>query len=190
MNQLCVPHFVDSLLLIKEAHAFACGGHCGTTKTTLNMSRHFFWPSMSRQVERFIHSCTLCSHSNPSNHKHGLYQPLFPLDHANRFPWTSWAAYRSPNASTMHFGSSFSIFPRWPCLFLLIRLPLPLKPQNSFSIMFGHTLGFHKASSRIEIPDSLVPFSTHFGVCWVTLLNYQPRSIRKWIEKSKLLTVS
>jgi len=76
MNQLCVPQSEDRLILIKESRASSCGGHFGTTKTTLNLTRHFFWPSLSHQVEKFIRSCSLCSQSKPTNRKHDLYQPL------------------------------------------------------------------------------------------------------------------
>jgi hypothetical protein len=85
LNLLCVPHSDDHLLLIKEAHASAYGGHFGTTKTLQHLQCHFYWPSMQPQVEKFIRACALCSQSKPSNRKHGLYQPL-PLPSR---PWES-----------------------------------------------------------------------------------------------------
>ena len=36
-NLLCVPHTQERLLLIREAHASAYGGHFGTTKTIQNL---------------------------------------------------------------------------------------------------------------------------------------------------------
>ena len=76
LNLLCVAHSYDHLLLIKEAHASTYGGHFGTKKTLQHLQRHSYWPSMQPQVEKFIRACALCSQSNPSNRKHGLYQPL------------------------------------------------------------------------------------------------------------------
>ena len=81
----CVSHFEDRLLLIKEAHALAYGGHFGTTKILQHLQHHFYWPVMQSQVETFIRACALRSHSKPSNRKHGLYQPL-PLPSR---PWES-----------------------------------------------------------------------------------------------------
>ena len=85
LNLFCVPHFEDRLLLIKEAHALAYGGHFGTTKILQHLQHHFYWPVMQSQVETFIRACALRSHSKPSNRKHGLYQPL-PLPSR---PWES-----------------------------------------------------------------------------------------------------
>ena len=85
LNQLCVPQTKDHLILIKGAHASACGGHFGTTKTILNLQRHFYWRALAKHVEKFIRACSLCAQSKPTNRKHGLYQPL-PLPTR---PWES-----------------------------------------------------------------------------------------------------
>ncbi len=85
LNQLCVPQSDDRLILIREAHASSCGGHFGTAKTILNLQRHFYWPALPKQVEKFIRACSLCSQSKPSNRKRGLYQPL-PIPSR---PWES-----------------------------------------------------------------------------------------------------
>jgi hypothetical protein len=85
LNLLCVPHSEDHLFLIMEVHASAYGGHFGTTKTIQHLQRHFHWPSMQPQVEKFIRACALCSQSRPSNRKQGLYQPLPLPSH----PWNS-----------------------------------------------------------------------------------------------------
>jgi len=85
LNFLCVPHLEDHLFLIREVHASTYGHHLGTTKTIQHLQRHFHWPSMEPQVEKFIRACALFSQSKPSNQKHGLYQPL-PLP---SLPWES-----------------------------------------------------------------------------------------------------
>jgi hypothetical protein len=54
LNLLCVPQSEDHLFLIKESHASSCGGHFGITKTVQNLQRHFYWPSLQHQVEKFI----------------------------------------------------------------------------------------------------------------------------------------
>ena len=73
---MCVPQFEDHLILIREAHASSRGGHFETTKTILNIQHHFYQPTLPKQVEKFIFTCSIYSQSKPSNHKHGLYQPL------------------------------------------------------------------------------------------------------------------
>jgi hypothetical protein len=76
LNLLCVPHSEDCLLLIREVHASTYRGHFRTTKTTQHMQRHFHWPSMQPQAEKYNRPCSLCSQYKPSNRKHWLYQPL------------------------------------------------------------------------------------------------------------------
>jgi hypothetical protein len=73
LNQLCVPHSDDRLVL---AHSSSYGGHFGTTNTLEHLHRYFFWPSMQKKFDKFIRACSLCSQSKTSNRKHGLYQPL------------------------------------------------------------------------------------------------------------------
>lgn len=84
-TQLCVPQSKDRLILICEAHASTCRGNFGTAKTILNLSCHFYWPTLHKQVENSICACSLYSQSKPSNCKHGLYQPLPMPSH----PWES-----------------------------------------------------------------------------------------------------
>ena len=76
LNQLCVPARSTCLLLIKEAHSSSHGGHFGVQKIMLHPQRYFFWPSMWKEVEYYIQSCSNCSQNKPANMKLGLYQSL------------------------------------------------------------------------------------------------------------------
>ena len=124
LDRLCVQQSEDSLILIREAHASSCG-HFGTAKTILNLQRHFYYPALPKQVEKFIRTCSLCSQSKPSNRKHGLYQPL-PIPSR---PWESISMdFLSglPTTFRKHdaIGRSCVIFLQWLSLFLVIRLLL------------------------------------------------------------------
>ena len=58
-------------------------GHFGAKKTEDVLASHFFWPKMSRGVERFIARCTTCQKAKSRFNPHGLYMPLpIPSD-----PW-------------------------------------------------------------------------------------------------------
>ena len=72
LNQLCVPARSTCLLLIKEAHSSSHGGHFGVQKIMLHPQR----PSMWKEVEYYIYSCSNCSQNKPANMKLGLYQCL------------------------------------------------------------------------------------------------------------------
>lgn len=104
LNQLCVPQSDDHLILIREAHS--ASWHFGIAKTILNLQRHFYSPALPKKVEKFIRACSLCSQCKPSNHKHGLYQPL-PIPSR---PWESISMdFLSGLPTTFHKHEAISV---------------------------------------------------------------------------------
>jgi hypothetical protein len=59
-NKLCVPASSVRLLLLQEAHGGGLMGHFGVKKTEDEFT-HFYWPSMRRDVERYVSRCTTCN---------------------------------------------------------------------------------------------------------------------------------
>ena len=57
--QLCVPVNRREEVL-KLAHDSVFGGHLGERKTRERIRLSFFWPSMRRDIERYVHSCKDC----------------------------------------------------------------------------------------------------------------------------------
>jgi hypothetical protein len=64
-------------LLLQEMHDSPYAGHQGVRKTLKLISRHYWWPSMTQEVERYVTTCHLCQKNKARNLKPaGLLQPL------------------------------------------------------------------------------------------------------------------
>lgn len=77
-NQLYIPD-VSTLRqdLLEEHHDSLIGGHFGAAKTVASLLRHYYWPSIHRDVREYVGSCVQCQSSKSSNLKTpGLLQPL------------------------------------------------------------------------------------------------------------------
>nr|GEW13498.1 Ty3/gypsy retrotransposon protein [Tanacetum cinerariifolium] len=65
------------LKLLNEFHSTTIGGHSGITATIKRISGSFSWPNLSKDVNRFIHECTICQQTKYSRQKpYGLLQAL------------------------------------------------------------------------------------------------------------------
>ncbi len=81
-------------VVIDQAHTLV--GHMGNDKTNRYIRRWFWWPSMSREIERYCASCGICQASKDSNQKpqgllHNLLIPTRPwqsisMDFVGPFP--------------------------------------------------------------------------------------------------------
>lgn len=80
-NRLCVPDCCLRLHIIKELHQ---EGHIGCDRTLKLVTDSYFWPSLRRDVERFVARCTTCQKGKGHASNAGLYLPL-PIPTQ---PWT------------------------------------------------------------------------------------------------------
>lgn len=82
-NQLCLPEGSLRLFVIKELHAGGLGGHFGRGKTEALVKLRYFWPTLKRDVARFVQNCLVCQKAKGGVQNAGYYQPL-PIPNA---PW-------------------------------------------------------------------------------------------------------
>lgn len=80
-NRLCIPDCSLRLKLISELHQ---EGHIDRDRTLHLLSTAYFWPSLRRDVERFVKRCVKCQQSKGHATNAGLYMPLPILTQ----PWT------------------------------------------------------------------------------------------------------
>ncbi|KAJ9566128.1 hypothetical protein OSB04_002094 [Centaurea solstitialis] len=79
-NQLCIPDSSLRLQIIKELHG---EGHVGRDRTLQLVQSSYFWPTMRKEVDRFVKRCKICQVSKGTATNAGLYLPLpVPLQ-----PW-------------------------------------------------------------------------------------------------------
>lgn len=79
--RLCVPECSLRQKIITELHN---EGHIGRDRTLQLVTSSYFWPSLRRDVERFVERCRICQQSKGKAYNAGLYLPL-PIPTQ---PWT------------------------------------------------------------------------------------------------------
>ncbi|GJP71846.1 hypothetical protein CLOP_g2635 [Closterium sp. NIES-67] len=64
-------------LLLEEYHDVLYAGHFGSNKTLTGIAKHYYWPHMADDVQKFVTSCTTCQRMKSSKQKKAnLLQPL------------------------------------------------------------------------------------------------------------------
>ena len=72
-NRLCIPECSLRLKIVKELHE---EGHVGRDRTLQLISQNYHWPSMKKEVGRFVERCHTCQVSKGTATNAGLYMPL------------------------------------------------------------------------------------------------------------------
>ncbi|GJV96777.1 putative nucleotidyltransferase, ribonuclease H [Tanacetum coccineum] len=72
-NQLCIPDSSLRLQIIKELHG---EGHVGHDRTLQLVQASYFWPTMRKEVDRYVKRCCVCQVSKGTATNAGLYMPL------------------------------------------------------------------------------------------------------------------
>ncbi|KAK6150316.1 hypothetical protein DH2020_015248 [Rehmannia glutinosa] len=80
--RLCIPECSLRTKLISELHNV---GHVGRDRTLDLVQRQFFWPSLRRDVGKFVERCRVCQVAKGTTSNAGLYRPL-PVPSA---PWSA-----------------------------------------------------------------------------------------------------
>jgi hypothetical protein len=83
--------------MIWEAHYIQVERHFGVDKTVVVLQKHFYWPKIQQDVNKYIIYFTSCAISKPAIKKKGLYTPLpipqnpwesISMDYMSSFPST------------------------------------------------------------------------------------------------------
>ncbi|GJP84892.1 hypothetical protein CLOP_g14939, partial [Closterium sp. NIES-67] len=77
-TKIWVPNYPPlHQLLLEEYHDVLYAGHFGSNKTLTGIAKHYYWPYMADDVQKFVTSCTTCQQMKSSKQKTvGLLQPL------------------------------------------------------------------------------------------------------------------
>ena len=81
-RQLCIPDCSLRLKIIQNRHN---EGHVGRDKTVLLVADQFYWPTLRKEVGKFVRCCKVCQVSKGRATNARLYMPLPTLEG----PWTN-----------------------------------------------------------------------------------------------------
>ena len=84
MGHICVPTS-EHAKMIWEAHYSRMERHFVVEKFVVILHKHFYWPKLRQDINKYIISCTACAIAKPTMKKKGLYTPLPTLER----PWES-----------------------------------------------------------------------------------------------------
>jgi hypothetical protein len=68
LGHICVPSS-ERAKMIWEAHYSRVAGHFGVEKTVAMLQKHFYWPKLRQEVNKYIRSCTACTIAKPTTKK-------------------------------------------------------------------------------------------------------------------------
>jgi hypothetical protein len=98
LGHICVPSSEQAKMLW-EAHNSWVAGHFGIKNIVAMLQKHFYWPKLRQEVNKYIRSCTVYVISKPTTKKQGLYTPLptpdrpwesISMDYMSGLPSTKW----------------------------------------------------------------------------------------------------
>ncbi|GJP41373.1 hypothetical protein CLOM_g1045 [Closterium sp. NIES-68] len=77
-TKIWVPNYPPlRQLLLEEYHDVLYAGHFGGNKTLTGIAKHYYWPHMADDVQKFVTSCDTCQRMKSNKQKKaGLLQPL------------------------------------------------------------------------------------------------------------------
>jgi hypothetical protein len=166
LGHICVPSS-ERAKLIWEAHYSRVAGHFDIEKTVAMLQKHFYWPKLRQEVNKYIRSCTACAIAKPTTKKQGLYTPLPTPDR----PWESismdyMSASHPPSGEMTVFLWLLISFLRWrfwlPARRTSQQRPLPSSSLNES----GYILESHKPLSHIGTVDFSAHSGRASGHCW------------------------
>ncbi len=96
-GKLCIPKGEVKSQILKDYHEIPSKGHMGLEKTLPGLSSQYFWKTLRKDLEHFIHTCPDCQMNKASTQRRiGLILPLEP-------PRQTWSAI------TMDFITDLSL---------------------------------------------------------------------------------
>ncbi|GJP51685.1 hypothetical protein CLOM_g10834, partial [Closterium sp. NIES-68] len=77
-TKIWVPNYPPLCqLLLEEYHDVLYAGHFGSNKTLAGIVKHYYWPHLAEDVQKFVNLCNTCQRMKSSKQKKaGLLQAL------------------------------------------------------------------------------------------------------------------
>lgn len=112
-KRLFVPQR-DRKLLLKVSHDHCLyGGHLGVKKTKSRLQA-YYWPKMTKEIERYIETCEVCQkHKTPKRPRYGLMQPIKVSEIFERIHVDIVGPMRQTNQASRYIITAIDAFSRY-----------------------------------------------------------------------------
>ncbi|GKA00849.1 putative nucleotidyltransferase, ribonuclease H [Tanacetum coccineum] len=159
-NQLCISDTNLHLKTIKELHG---EGNVGHDRTLQLVQASYFWPTMRKEVDRYVKRCRICQVSKGTTTNAGLYMPLpilvqpwvdISMDFVLGLPHTQWGN-----------DSIFVVVDRFSNMVHFIPFKKTTNAVNVAQLFFRDVYRLHGLPSSIVF-DRDTRFASH---CWRSL---------------------
>ena len=149
--------------LIAEHHDSAYAGHMGRDRTTAFLSRGFYWPSLTQDVEEYIKTCDACMRNKTTRHPTTI-SPI-PINAPSRWH-TVCLDVLGPFAtnSPVEPGSDTCVLVFMDKLTKMLRLaacPQQLSAEKAASLFIEHVFRHHGIPERL-LSDQGPQFTSSF----------------------------
>jgi hypothetical protein len=133
LGHICVPTS-ERVNLIWESQYSQVAGNFGVKNTVAMLQKHFYWPKLRHEVNKYIRSCTACAIAKPTTKKSGLYNPLPTPD----MPWESISMdYMSGLPSTKQGNDCvFVVVDRFSKMTILVACKKSITVEATTKIFF------------------------------------------------------
>ncbi|GJP75885.1 hypothetical protein CLOP_g6290, partial [Closterium sp. NIES-67] len=139
-TKIWVPYYPPlRQLLLEEYHDVLYAGHFGSNKTLTGIAKHYYWPHLAEDVQKFVTSCDTCQRIKSSKQKKaGLSQN----SHGKWLAWTSLPGYHLPPAVMTQSFSSSTSSPKWDTSSRHTQQRAPRRQHNSSFVTSSHSMAF------------------------------------------------
>ncbi|GKC08185.1 putative reverse transcriptase domain-containing protein [Tanacetum coccineum] len=166
-NQLCIPNSSLLLQIIKELHS---DGHVGRDRTLQLVQASYFWPTVRKEVDRYVKRCRVCQVSKGTATNAGLYMPLpVPLQ-----PWVNISMDFVLGLPRTQRGndSIFVVVDRFSKMVHFILCKKMTDAVNVAQLFFRDVYRLHGFPSSI-VSDRDTRFLSHFWLSLWKMMNTQ-----------------
>jgi hypothetical protein len=147
LAHMCFPTSEHAKMIL-EAHYSWVVRHFGIEKTVAVLQKHFYWPKIQHDVNKYIQSCIDCTISKPTIKNQGLHMPL-PI------PEKLWESismdYMSGFPSTKHGNNYVLVVVDW-----FSKMAILTAYKNNVIATYTTNLLFKRVWVHFGIPQTII----------------------------------